>query len=209
MFMNRIGLICTLALVLTALSAASDSLQTHSSGQVVAINRDDAIQQFQNSLVGRGYLKRNRATGLVDFARLDRNAIGGLASSNTGGRKEKSLSFFNERRQAFGLVNPNEELNLVNEKQDRDGNSHLTFSQTYQGVPVFAGMLKTHFVHQAANENGSVALTITDLVYGEAESVDRRQCQILGRILFYSADYGCPPQTFASRVVFAPEKFPH
>lgn len=42
-------------------------------------------------------------------------------------------------------------------------------------------------VHQIAKENGSVALTITGLVYDDPESVDRCQCQILGRKLFYSA----------------------
>ncbi|HEV8136243.1 MAG TPA: M4 family metallopeptidase [Pyrinomonadaceae bacterium] len=143
--MNRVGLICILAVMPILLSAASDSLQIHSAGQSVAINRDDAIQKFQNALVGRGHLKRNRATGLVDFARLDRTSYGSLVQSNAGGRREKTLALVNERREAFGLHNPSEELKFANEQQDREGNAHLTFSQTYQGVPVFGGMLKAHF----------------------------------------------------------------
>ena len=85
-------------------------------------------KKFQNLLSDRGPVKRNRATGLVDSVRLNRTTPGSLVPTNAGGRKEKSLALVSEHREAFGLLNPREELKLANEQQDREGNAHLTFT---------------------------------------------------------------------------------
>ena len=119
----------------------------HSSGaQTVPSAREEAIQRLQNSLVGRGRVNRNRATRLVDFVRLEGSTPGTLSTANGGvTRKERSFDFLTRHHQSFGLINPAEELKLISEQRDRQDGAHLTFNQVYRGVPVFAGVLKTHF----------------------------------------------------------------
>ena len=120
----------------------------HSSGiaQTLPSAREEAIQRLQDSLVGRGRVKRNRATRLVDFVRLEGSTPGTLAPANAGPtRKERSLAFLTAHRPSFGLINPADELKLINEQGDRQGGAHLTFNQMHRGVAVFAGVLKTHF----------------------------------------------------------------
>ena len=135
-----------LAIISVFSLVAPYGLQSGGAAQTLPTAREEAIQQLNDSLVGRGHVKRNRATRLVDFVRLDRAIPGTLGTANAGTtRRERSLGFLAARRQSFGLVNPAEELNLISEQKDRQGGAHLTFNQNYRGVPVFAGVLKTHF----------------------------------------------------------------
>jgi Zn-dependent metalloprotease len=144
--MNRIVSVCIMVLMLIVMLATNDSLQSRSSGQAVTPSREESIQRLERSLAGRGNLKRNRATRLVDFIRLDPRARGSLIQIGVGTtRAEKSLAFLTEHRQEFGLLNPNQDLRLKNEQRDLQGGAHLTLTQTYNGVPVFAGVVKAHF----------------------------------------------------------------
>jgi Zn-dependent metalloprotease len=126
--------------------APYDALQPSGSAQVLSAGREASIERLQDSLRGRGHIKRNRATKVADFVRLDRATSGTLDPANVGMTvEERSLAFLTEHRQGFGLINAVEELKLTTEQRDRQGGVHLSFNQTYKGVPVFAGVLKTHF----------------------------------------------------------------
>ena len=143
--MRRLIWIVLSIITLVASVAFHDAGQPHGAAQGLTA-REEAIQRLQDSLVGRGHVKKNRATGLIDFVRLERATPGTLAPANAGNtRKERSLAFLTEHRESFGLVNPAEELRLINEQQDQQGSAHLTFNQFYDAIPVFAGVLKTHF----------------------------------------------------------------
>lgn len=143
--MNRILLVCIMVIMLVLILATQDFLPSRSSGQTVTTSRDESIQRFQHSMIGRGALKRNRATGLVDFVRLNSTTPGSLVQTNPGTtRSEKSRTFFRQHRQEFGL-NSDQDLKLKNELPDAEGGAHLTFNQIYNGVPVFAAVLKAHF----------------------------------------------------------------
>ena len=109
------------------------------------VNRQEAIQQLRDSLSGRGHLKTNRATGLVDFVRLERNVRGSLVVSNGAGNTEKALAFLRQQASALGLQDPETELRFERQQPDFTGAIHLTFRQVYQDVPVFGGLMRTHF----------------------------------------------------------------
>lgn len=161
--MNRFVWVSILVIVIVSIIAATDSVQLHSAGQTVTTSREEAIQRLQSSLISRGVSKRNRATGLIDFVRLSPGTPGSLMQTSVSTTlAEKSLAFVNERKQAFGLLNPNQELKLSKEQRDRQGGAHLTFDQTYKGVPVFAAMLKTHF-NSAGELRAINGVTIPDI----------------------------------------------
>src|SRR4026207_783414 len=86
------------AAIIAGLSFAGEQ----GSAQVIQNSRAQAIQQLKDSLSNRGQTKANRATGLVDFVRLDRNSAGSLVVRGNSAR-EKSAEFFRERGLAFGL----------------------------------------------------------------------------------------------------------
>jgi len=64
----------------------------------------------------------------------------------TGADKEaKALAFIAGRKATFGINRPDEELNLVSEKADNLGKTHLKFQQVYQGIPVWGARTIVHF----------------------------------------------------------------
>ena len=143
--MSRITWIALLAFVLLLILLPIDLLQSRGAAQTNPETRKAAIQRLKDSLSQRGHVKTNRATGLVDFVRLNRDATNSLVDSRAGTQREKSFAFFHEHGKSFGLTNPGTELRIGKEQSDQNGGLHLTFNQTYKGVPVFAGVLKTHF----------------------------------------------------------------
>ncbi len=64
-----------------------------------------------------------------------------MAESSAGAR-EKARAFVDEYSGMLGLDG---EVTLVGERVDKLGQRHLTFEQSYRGVPVFAGMVRAHF----------------------------------------------------------------
>jgi Zn-dependent metalloprotease len=142
--MRRFSVPGIVLLIAAAIIAGLSFAGEQGSAQVIQKSRAQAIQQLKDSLSNRGQTKTNRATGLVDFVRLDRNSEGSLAVRGNSAREE-SAEFFRERGLTFGLENKGAELTIVKEDRDAQGGNHLTYQQIYQGVPVFAGIVKTHF----------------------------------------------------------------
>jgi Zn-dependent metalloprotease len=65
--------------------------------------------------------------------------------------KNRMLSFFERFGEAFGIENPARNLELVESAEDQLGMTHLSFSQVYEGLPIFGAELKAHF-----NRNGEL-----------------------------------------------------
>ena len=145
--MKPVRSIALLVIILFALAVPDSILQHQGAAQTFRETRGQAIRRLQDSLAGRGRVKQDRATGLIDFVKLNQDASGSLANATTGAttRRGKSLAFLREYEEAFGLTDADSQLTLEHERRDPQGGVHLTFHQTYQGVPVFAGVLKTHF----------------------------------------------------------------
>jgi len=58
--------------------------------------------------------------------------------------RDNSREFLRKFGQYFGVENPGRDLELLKEAKDRFGNSHLKYSQKWQGVPVYGGQLIVH-----------------------------------------------------------------
>jgi Zn-dependent metalloprotease len=104
------------------------------------------IQRLKNKTNKEAEVKTSEATGatrFVNFGKGKKGDLSGLGRSINA--KDKSIAFFNEYGSLFGINNDKVEMRLDDEKVDGQGNKHQTFKQFYKGVPVFAGVLKTHF----------------------------------------------------------------
>jgi Zn-dependent metalloprotease len=60
-------------------------------------------------------------------------------------KKEKAYSFIASRPETFRIYNPAEELELIVEKTDEQGLTHLRFQQKYKGLPVWGAQTIVHF----------------------------------------------------------------
>jgi Zn-dependent metalloprotease len=70
---------------------------------------------------------------------------GDLMAGSQAGARMKARAFLSEYSRMLGLRDVDAELALVGERTDKLGQHHLTYEQSYRGVPVFAGMLRAHF----------------------------------------------------------------
>jgi Zn-dependent metalloprotease len=159
--MRRFAFIVSLALFVSCIAVAFSylspvsSAQDNKNKQFKKIDRlpgkrmaeDKAgIQRLKNKTNGLAEVKTSEATGAARFVNFAKGKKGELSSLNKSvNAKDKSINFFKEHGSLFGINNENVELRLDEEKDDLQGNKHQTFKQFYKGVPVFAGILKTHF----------------------------------------------------------------
>jgi Zn-dependent metalloprotease len=60
-------------------------------------------------------------------------------------KKNRSAEFLSTYGSIFGITSVAAELKDVRVAKDRQGGTHITHQQFYQGVPVFAGELRSHF----------------------------------------------------------------
>lgn len=104
------------------------------------------IERLKSRTNGAAEVKTSEATGAARFVHFAKNKKGDLSGlRRAADAKEKSREFFDEFGGLFGIKNNHVELRLDDEQVDKQGNRHQTYKQFYKGVPVFAGLLKTHF----------------------------------------------------------------
>jgi Zn-dependent metalloprotease len=91
-------------------------------------------------------IKTGRSTGKVNFIRLNPEVSGGLTSraKNTE-LHAAAMNFLRAKGHVFGLSEPETELTGGVVTTGGIGDSHLSYLQTYRGMPVFGGTLKLHF----------------------------------------------------------------
>lgn len=105
---------------------------------------------------GKAQISVDENTGYARFIRLTPNSqLGPLklqtrSKSGTSGSTKVdtsglSLSFLRDYGSAFGIENVDTQLTLVGTNRDKLGSQHSIFKQNYNGLPVFAGELRTHF----------------------------------------------------------------
>jgi hypothetical protein len=100
------------------------------------------IERLKTNIQGDAKISISEATGGPRFIRFS-GALKGLAKATTV--QDKSSAFIREYGSIFGIKNALTELKLAEQKSDFLGGKHLSYQQLYFGVPVFAGVLKTHF----------------------------------------------------------------
>lgn len=61
-------------------------------------------------------------------------------------RLDKAYAFIASREESFKMANPSRELELISEKTDQLGMTHLRFQQTYNDLPVWGCQTIVHFM---------------------------------------------------------------
>jgi Zn-dependent metalloprotease len=103
------------------------------------------IERLKSSAAGPVRVSTSEATGSVRFAGIEPGESGDLMPSSAAPRREKARAFLHDYAGVFGLSNVDADLQLEREQSDELGATHLSYSQSYRGVPVFAGVLRAHF----------------------------------------------------------------
>ena len=105
------------------------------SGTAEAADRDDASRALN--------VRRAKATGVARFVTAaDRGVI--PVSPAPGKRMPEPLDFFRTHGRLFGVTDPDRQLVVAGARADVVGRMHTTIRQVYEGVPVFAGVLRVH-----------------------------------------------------------------
>ena len=99
-----------------------------------------AQQSFQTKT--GAYLKINNLTGNPEFIKFKNDGAYRVAGNTL---EAKAKSFFAENYSLFGQKSQNDILKLEKNFKDNIGMSHLTFRQTYNGIPIFGSEFKFHF----------------------------------------------------------------
>ena len=168
-----------LGLVLLGASlSAIPALQPAAAGPPVAADDTNHVQRMRNTADGGVAVRENPATGKVGIVRA-KTARGDLlpdvAARSRNQAIEKADAYVDVYAPAFGAKAAQLERSEV--LADKYGWS-VTFSQSYQGVPVFAGELKAHVDKQGqlTSVNGFVAPDLavnTTPRISESEASDR------------------------------------
>ena len=87
----------------------------------------------------------NPATGTARFVRLGPTSSLRLGAVTAQSKKDATAAFVNRHAAALGLRTGSAELALRKTESDRQGQTHLTYTQQYAGLPVFGAVLKVHF----------------------------------------------------------------
>jgi Zn-dependent metalloprotease len=102
----------------------------------------DGIQRLVAASGGRAQISLNRATGAVSFVHLRGDALSALGGGTSA--EAEAAAFFAEYGSIFGIKEASVELVLLQEQSDKVGMTHLTYQQVYEGVEVFAGIVRVH-----------------------------------------------------------------
>ena len=107
-------------------------------------NDPQGVERLMGRTGGEARVSVSDATGAVSFVGFEAGFHGDLMAESTAGAREKARAFVHEYSRMLGLQD-DAEVSLVGERTDKLGQRHLTFEQSYRGVPVFAGMVRAHF----------------------------------------------------------------
>jgi bacillolysin/thermolysin len=118
-------LVISTSLAVTPASANDSELGSYTSGK----NTDGGVEKVR--------IHTDFNTGEVVW--------GYFTPTNGSTKAEKALSFIMGRQETFKIDRPQEELDLVYERIDDLGHSHLKFQQVYKGLPVWGSQTIVHF----------------------------------------------------------------
>jgi bacillolysin len=101
------------------------------------------------------------ATGTARFMRAPRGKALGVAGAQK--RADHAMAFLKANGNAFGLRDATTELKLQGVREDKLGDSRVSYLQSYRGVPVFGASLAVHYDKQGNLKavNGVVVPDIT------------------------------------------------
>ena len=99
---------------------------------------------------GNAQVTVHDATGAARFVRTSPGGKLGLLSQGARAatdeaKKSRAAEFFSAYGSIFGITSAASELEEARVAKDPQGGTHIVHRQLYQGVPVFAGELRSHF----------------------------------------------------------------
>jgi Zn-dependent metalloprotease/Ca2+-binding RTX toxin-like protein len=140
------------------------------------------IRALRASADGKVFVSTRRSTGVAGFVRVERNGDL-LPASAADASRVKSDDFLAKYGEAFGIRDTSQ-LKLTSRFTDELGATHLTYEQSYRGVPVFGAVLKVHL--DAANRLTAVnGVYIPDISVGTtarlsaSQAVDRAIAEVV------------------------------
>jgi Zn-dependent metalloprotease len=152
---SKIILISAALIAFPAIRGHAQNLKQH---------EKQALSELQAKFGAQLKIRQSRATGKVNFVRLDADVRGGLydPASMIVMKRAVTEAFLRRYGAIFGLSDPATELILASDRTDELGSSHITFKQTYKGLPVFGGTLAVHFDAngQLRSANGTIVPNI-------------------------------------------------
>ncbi len=105
----------------------------------------DGVNRLMAHTGGQARISISEATGAASFVGLKAGFQGDLMAESQAGARLKARAFLSEYSRMLGLRDVDAELTLTGERTDKLGKHHLTYEQSYRGVPVFAGLVRAHF----------------------------------------------------------------
>ena len=114
--------------------------------QTIAIDRAAEEGSALQSTLGDMAVSLAPQTGKARFLRLAPEQSEAVARQlgAQGSVEERAFAFMEVYGALFGVRDAGAELRLAQVKIDPAGNTHVSYEQVYQGVPVFAGVLRIH-----------------------------------------------------------------
>lgn len=139
----------TLRRSLLALSIGM-ALASFAQAQASAKGLREAEARLAADLGSSPEVAMHAATGTARFVRIapgvQANALSRGARPSTDAAKHSAATqFLSNYGGVFGISSAGTELAAGRLAKDRQGGTHITHRQVYQGIPVFGGELKTHF----------------------------------------------------------------
>ena len=140
-----------------SLLALSVSLALASQAQAQTLNRasSEAAIRLAQATGNKAEVSYHAATGTARFVRLPveqsqrARAQAARASSarvaTDATKQNDSLQFLSTYSTLFGITDAASELKLVRTTKDNLGRTSVSYQQVYNGVPVYAGEVKSHF----------------------------------------------------------------
>ncbi len=108
------------------------------------------IERLMADTGGGARVSLNPATGVAGFVRLPQGLKMSTSFFSPTSATGEADVFFTQYGGVFGVTQPAAELDYMGRQVDGMGNTHVAYQQLYQGVPVFAGVLKVHLNEQNA-----------------------------------------------------------
>lgn len=124
---------------------SSEASRTSSRGTSAAaqVQPDGSgLQRLVDLTGGQINVRENRATGVVGFLRFTGDE--GLSLTQTDSAQAETEAFFQQYGSIFGISDAAAELVSLGTETDNMGMRHLSYQQIYEGVPVFAAILRVH-----------------------------------------------------------------
>ena len=143
--MRRVGLLLPrIASVLLLISPGIAAAGEKEGGKGKALD-PLGIERLEQRTSGQARVSVSQATGAASFVGFKAGVQGDLMAGNQAGARVKARAFLSEYSRMLGLRDVDAEVTLIGERADKLGARHLTFEQSYRGVPVFAGLVRAHF----------------------------------------------------------------